>query len=1332
MPKPTLPVARPAMHLGAALLVAAAGLLLPLPALAQPAAPAAAAAKRADQPTTTPAAAMLRFPGVSKSHIVFSYANQLWLVSRDGGLAQPVASPPGPTAFPRFSPDGQTIAFVGNYQGNRDLYTVPIQGGVPVRVTYHPANESLCGWTPDGKLLFLTNAWAPLARQTQLFTVDPAGGLPQRLPMAYAGFGSISPDGKSVVFTPHSIDTRTWKRYRGGMATDLWVMNLDTKESRQLTDWEGTDTLPMWGPDADTVYYLSDNGPEHRLNIWSVNVKTAKRTQVTTFADDDVKWPSMGPGPAGKGEIVFQLGSRLMLLDLATRQSRGVSVTIPGARPTLTTQTEEVGDRVASASISPTGKRVAAEARGELFSVPAKEGVPRNLTRSSAVFERDPSWSPDGRWIAYFSDESGEYELWVRPSDARAADKDDKADDTKKAGDKKPDADSADDASPHADAAKPKPRPGPVKLTTLGPGFRYAPTWSPDSKQIAFTDNAGTLRLATLTLADDGTPSAELKTIDTDSWGNRPQLSWSHDSAHLAYTLSDEGTQQRALWLYSVKADQKHQLTSAMFSVSGVAFDRKGDFLYYISGRNWNSPIYGDNDTTFVYAGTEIIHAVPLRADVKHPFAARSDEEELKPAKKDTKPEHKKDEGKKDEAKKDESKKDEPKKDDTKPADAAKADDGVSGTWEGTASAVPNAPAPIPVTLRLRVRDGQITGSLSTAMGSTPISGTFDSAAKQLTLAGTLAGTPFTITLNLKGEDATGTWAAHDTAGQATLKRTSAEPPAEGKDDAKTDDADPKSSKDKDAKPLVIDFDGFEARAIPLPIPAGNFGAIAVADGDKLVYVREPARGAGGQENPARVYIFDPKDDQREEKVVTQAGNFQISADGKKLLLARSGGLSIVDAAAGGGKTQSVSLVGMRTTVNPREEWKQIFTDAWRLNRDFFYEPGMHNVDWPKLREHYGAMIDDCVSREDVNYVISELISELNIGHAYLQAPGDVAPQPSVSVGMIGADFKLVSTPEGAAYQITRIYEGAPWDSDARGPLSQPGPDKSRVQVGDFLLAVNGTPVDPAKDPYAAFVGLADRTISLTVSKKPVLDGSERDVVVKALASEVGLRYRDWVERNRAHVDKLSNGQVGYIYVPNTGIDGQSELFRQFFGQRDKAALIIDDRWNGGGQIPTRFIELLNRPVTNYWARRHGKDWVWPPDGHQGPKAMLINGLAGSGGDMFPWLFRHNSLGKLIGTRTWGGLVGISGNPSFIDGGNITVPTFGFYKTDGTWGVEGHGVDPDMPVIDNPSALAAGEDPQLDAAVQHLLGEIKTKGYTPPKRPAGPDRRGMGIPERDR
>ncbi|MCH8913468.1 MAG: PD40 domain-containing protein, partial [Planctomycetes bacterium] len=394
--------------------------------------------KQADADDHRPHAGMLRYPDVSATHIAFVYANDIWMVPREGGMALPLAAPPGQEFFPRFNADGGMIAFVGNYDGNRDLYTISTYGGVPHRVTHHPASETLCDWTPDGDLLFFSNAFVGLGRQTQLLTVPPGGGLPQKLPVPYGANGAISADGQWLAYTPHSRDHRTWKRYRGGMATDIWLFNLKDHSSKKITDWEGTDSQPMWH--GNKVYYLCDAGPAHRLNIWSYDIASKKRAQVTHAADFDIKWPAIGPGPDGGGEIVYQNGSDLFLLDLTSGQARVVEVTVPGARPKIRPKQVDMGKNLTAWDISATGKRALVEARGDIWTLPATKGPARNLTRTGGVAERDPAWSPDGQWIAYFSDATGEYELYTTQSDGRGETK---------------------------------------QLTTGGGTYHYSPTWSP-------------------------------------------------------------------------------------------------------------------------------------------------------------------------------------------------------------------------------------------------------------------------------------------------------------------------------------------------------------------------------------------------------------------------------------------------------------------------------------------------------------------------------------------------------------------------------------------------------------------------------------------------------------------------------------------------------------------------------------------------------------------------------------------------------------------------------------------------------------------------------------
>jgi tricorn protease-like protein/C-terminal processing protease CtpA/Prc len=1327
-------------------------------ATAQPATPGGQAA----QPAVRPHAGMLRFPDVSATSIVFVYANDLWVVPREGGVARPLASPPGAERFPRFSPDGKSIAFMGNYDGNLDLYTVSVDGGIPTRITHHPGAEQLTDWTADNRLIWFGGGLGGNPRIAELWTTPATGGMPSKLPVPYGANGAISPDGAWLAYTPHTIDGRTWKRYRGGMATDIWLFNLKDKTSRQATDWEGTDSQPMWH--GSKLYYMSDAGPEHRLNIWMFDPATGKREQVTTFKDYDIKWPAIGPGDKGQGEIVLQNGSSLYLVDLGTRQARTVNVTIPGARPQLRTRSVDASRTLRGASLSPSAKRAAVEARGDIWTAPAEKGTPRNLTRTSGVFERDPAWSPNGKWIAYFADTTGEYELYIIRSDGRDADGDLGAD--------------------------------PVQLTkeNLGGGgpFKFNAQWSPDSRSIVFQDKTGARFLYTLaedltkvddpkpdTKADEAKPDAEKKDagegekkepakddkpadtkaeakadaakakddkkgekapdkapavagivqFDKDPRNNISTVSFSHDSRYIAYMRGNDENPGASVWIYDTQKKERHRITSGFFDDADVTFDRAGDWLYISSSRQF-SPSYGELDTSFVYANTHAIIAVPLRKDVKSPYLPTSDEEEFG---------KKKDDKKKDDARKDDAKKDDSKGDEKN--DAAKADDAITGTWSCKATGPqPLPPDGLPFSLSLKLEDAtKVSGTFTSIMFNGPITGTWDAAAKLLTLNFQAGEQPITLTLNVAGSSLSGSVVVNEQKFTISGDRTGAGAKDEKKADdkkepAERDKKDDKGDKDK-KKTFEIDYDGIEARAFELPIRPGVFGGLGVNDKGQLLFVRRSARG---DDAPPAIKLFDPKDEKKDEKTVADgAGGFELSADGKKLLVFRGGAPLIQDASAGA-SAKPVVTSPMLQAIEPRAEWDQVLKDVHRIFRDWFYVGTMHGLDWNATLKHYQEMLPDCANREDVNYIISEMISELNVGHAYLQAPGDVeSGGPTVGVGVLGCDFEL-APPQAAtadkpaapaAYRIARIIRAAAWDTDARSPLDRPGVD---VKEGDYLLAVNGVPMDTTMDPWAAFVGLEGRAVVLTVSQNPAMDTKARNVVVETLGSDAQLRYRAWIESKRKYVEDKTEGKVGYIYVPNTGVDGQNDLVRQFYGQIGKQALIIDERWNGGGQIPTRFIELLNRPATNFWAVRDAKDWQWPPDSHQGPKCMLINGLAGSGGDMFPWLFRHNKLGKLIGSRTWGGLVGISGNPGLIDGGTISVPTFGFYELDGTWGIEGHGVDPDLPVVDDPAKMQDGNDPQLNAAIDLMLSEIKSNGFRAPKRPADPDRRGMGIPEADR
>jgi tricorn protease len=525
-------------------------------------------------PTVT---GILRFPTVNKTQVAFVYAGDIWIVSRNGGTASRLTNLPGPENNPRFSPDGLVVAFTGTYNG---VYTIPVAGGQANRVTHNSGTTTVCSWTPDGRVLFMTDGFSHIfdgdgqARVRQLFTIGVNGGLPQKLPVPYGANGAISADGEWLAYTPYAEGlTEKRKHYFGGFAPDIWLFNLRDHQSRQITDWKGADTSPMWW--RATVYYLSDGGAEARMNIWAYDTRTGARRQVTHFKDFDVKWPSIGPGANDQGEIVFNYGTDLYLLDLASDKSRKVEVRLPKdlAPETFSVDASKF---IVNWKVSAEGDRAVVEARGDIWTV-APEGAKRRLTTNSGAAERDPSFSPDGRWIAFFSDASGEYELYVVSADGSSA---------------------------------------PRQVTRIGPGFRYRPLWSPDSRHIAFHDNFGSIYLHTI-------ESGGTKQIDRDPLVSRPQISWSPNSRWIAYARGAQGSPRyTAIWLYSLEEKKTHQVTSGSFNDSWPVFDREGDYLFFVSTRNFYPPTFDPVDyNNFIYPLPDAVLATPLRSDVGLPWA---------------------------------------------------------------------------------------------------------------------------------------------------------------------------------------------------------------------------------------------------------------------------------------------------------------------------------------------------------------------------------------------------------------------------------------------------------------------------------------------------------------------------------------------------------------------------------------------------------------------------------------------------------------------------------------------------------------------------------------
>ena len=501
-------------------------------------------------------------------------------------------------------------------------------------------------------------------------------------------------------------------------------------------------------------------------------------------------------------------------------------------------------------------------------------------------------------------------------------------------------------------------------------------------------------------------------------------------------------------------------------------------------------------------------------------------------------------------------------------------------------------------------------------------------------------------------------------------------------------------------EPTKIDVDGIGARIVALGVEPGNYGDLAASSG-KLFYLSHDAGDEGGE-----IMVYDMEE--REAKsVLKPASGYTLSADGEKLLYNAHGGWGIVSAAADQKPSDKPLRTGeMKARTDPRAEWKEMFLDAWRLESDFFYDPGMYGLDWNHLRERYGQLVPYVTDRRDLDYVLGELIAELGAGHAYVRPSGEELKAPKVPVGLLGTDFQLDA--KSGRYRLTNILTERDWNSDQRTPLHGPGID---VREGDYLLAVDGRELRAPTNPYSLFENAVDAQTELTLAAKP--DGETRKVTVLPVASDNGLRYVKWVSDNRRRVSEMTGGRVGYIHLPDTSVQGVQAFAEGYYPQTRMEGLIIDERYNSGGFIPDFIMNILRQQFVNLWKPRYGQDWRTPNTAFNGPMAMVSNGHAGSGGDALPYYFKHYELGKVIGTRTWGGLVGISSFVPLMDGGNVTFPEFGLFNLQGKWDVENHGVDPDIVVDNLPEDVAAGRDPQLEKAVSVILEQLPARKELP-------------------
>jgi len=1085
---------------------------------------------------------LLQRPAMNKTTIVFSYAGDLWSVPRQGGVATRLTAGAGMETEAAFSPDGNTIAFTGEYDGNIDVFTMPASGGVPKRITYHPDPDRVVGWTPDGKRILFRSTRLSYSRFSQLYTVSTEGGLPEVLPLPMATFGAYSSDGKHMVYAPVDggqfatgfTNFVAWKRYRGGTASYLWLVNLADLSTEKIPRTDSNDICPMWN--GDKIYFLSDRSG--RMTLFSYDPRSKAVAELIKNTGKDIGSASVGPGG-----IVYEQFGQIHIYDIASGKSSQVPIEIEADLAEVRPHLQNVAKEIRNAKISPSGVRAVFEAHGEILTAPAEKGDIRNLTNTPGVMERTPVWSPDGKSIAYFSDESGEYALHIKPQNGEGETR---------------------------------------KVALQGKSaFYFDPRWSPDNKHIAFSDNQ-------LDLWDVEVASGKLTKVDTDySYELNRDFTWSPDSKWIAF-VKNLPNRLHAVSIYSLTDGKSTQVTDGLSDARFPAFDKDGQYLYFTASTNYGPTSSGLDMNSDLHEVTRSVYLIVLPNDVASPLAPESDEE------------------KGSEAKKDESK-----------------------------------------------------------------------------------------------------------------------PTGEGK--AKEGDA--SAAAEKPPKPVRIDFDKLIQRTVPLPVPARPIQTLAAGKAGVIYLIETGRSGPGGPGGGGTLSKFELKT-RKIEKLADDVTGFDLSANGEKMLLRivrsseggapRPAGVNapppeyvIASASAPLKSGEGVlHLADVEVKVDPVAEWKQMYHEVWRIERSYFYDPNLHGVNAADSEKEFEKYLDSLASRADLNYIFHEMLGEITSGH--LRGGGGNIPEAKrVPGGLLGADYEIVK----GRYRFKKIYTGESWNPQLRAPLEQPG---INVSAGDYLLAVNGQDLQAGDDVSRLFEGTADKRVVLRIGADPT-GANSREITVMPVASEQPLRHQAWVEENRRKVDQMSGGKLAYVYMPDTAMGGLTNFNRYYFAQVDKQGVIIDERFNSGGQAADYVIDVLDRPLQGWWSPRYGAIYRTPAAAIFGPKVMITNEMAGSGGDLMPWMFRHTHIGTLVGKRTWGGLIGVSQYPTLMDGGAVTAPNFGFFSPAGEWDVENHGVAPDVEVEQDPKAVQDGHDPQLERAVSIAMEQMEKNSAPVPHRPAFPN-----------
>lgn len=1046
----------------------------------------------------------MRYPDIHNEQIVFTYEDDLWLVSSQGGTAVRITSHPGTEQYAKFSPDGEWIAFTGEYDGGRDIYVIPASGGEPRRLTYHPADDEVVEWKPDGKAI-LFRSKRDLETRGYLVSID--GTFPEMLPVDRLRYGSFSPDGSQIAYNRNNSDRMNWKGYKGGRQQDIWIADFKDSLFQKMTTYRGYDNFPMWY--EETIFFNSDR-EDGRMNLFAYSLVDHQITRKTVHKEWDVEFPSLG-----SEQIVYGCEGYLWIYDIPSEKTEKISIDIPSDR-WLTRETHiDPSEYIQDITLSQTGEMAIAQARGDIYLLKEDEII--NISQTSPTREMVPTLSPDSLWIAFFSDKTGEYELYI---------------------------------------TKPEEKQTWIQLTDGLKTTPYHILWSPDSKKLLFGDKD--YKLYWLDIEEKNLTEIDraLYQKDNEIYWEISEYDWSPDSKWIVYSKCEKNMNS-SIFLYNLESKQITQVTDDRYDDTSPGFDKNGEVLYFLSLRNFEPMLdpFMDNN---INGNMSMIFYVELQSEMASSFTG----------------------------------------------DGEKAEEQKS-----------------------------------------------------------------------------------------------------------------------------IDLDGLTDRIFPVSVRPGTYKRLIGCQNGFFYLAKEQFGFPTDREfyypkfvTTYSLYKYDMQR-KREYDMIHGIGYYNISGDGSKIAYFSGNITGVIDAVGesfvGEG---SLNWHDIRQKVNIFQEYTQIFHDVWRQIRDFFYDPQLHGKDWPSIRNKYEPLISSVGNRSDLNYLLGQMIGELMASHEYILHAGDnsrrAEDKQQVNTGLLGADLE----PEmrSGRYRFNHIIRGINWDRNLTNPLEAPDIE---INEGDYLLSIDHVQITTEENYLKYLIDKGGKEITITVNSKPdTANARTYTIESMPLTKEMGLRQHEWVENNYKKVKDKTNGQIGYIHLSDMDEKGIQEFEQGFRAERLREGLIIDVRNNRGGFVSWFLIDKLERKISSLTQTRDFNPMAYPHGVHMGPTVFICDETTSSDGEIFIHQVQENSLGLVIGTDTWGGLIGYINIIPTVDDGMVTQSNVGFADLEGNWLIENEGAHPDIVVENTPGDILSGRDPQLDRAIEWILENLEKNPPITLKSPPFPER----------